>query len=79
MRKVVIRSGQPVYKQVRLPQPGTVLVRTGQEVKVGDVLAEAVIPKEFQVFDIVNQLGIHPSQLDQHLKRLNGEVVRKGM
>ena len=78
MRKVVIRSGQPVYTQVRLPQPGTVLVRTGQEVKVGDVLAEAVIPKEFQVFDIVNQLGIHPSQLDQHLKRLNGEVVRKG-
>ncbi len=78
MRKVIIRSGQPVYKQVRLPQPGNVLVRTGQEVKVGDVLAEAVIPKEFQVFDIVNHLGIHPSRLDQHLKRLNGEVVRKG-
>ena len=78
MRKVIIRSGQPVYKRVSLPQPGTVLVRTGQEVKMGDVLAEAVIPKEFQVFDIVNHLGIHPSQLDQHLKRLNGEVVRKG-
>lgn len=54
--KVIIQSGQPVYKQVRLPQPGTVLVRTGQEVEVGDVLAEAVIPREFQVFDIVNHL-----------------------
>jgi hypothetical protein len=42
-------------------------VRTGQEVKVGDVLAEAVIPEEFQVFDIVNHLKIHPSRLDQHL------------
>jgi len=78
MRKVIIRSGQPVYKQVRLSQPGTVLVRTGQEVKVGDVLAEAVIPEEFQVFDIVNHLKIHPSRLDQHLKRLNGEPVSKG-
>ena len=78
MRKVIIRSGQPVYKQVRLPQPGTVLVRTGQEVKVGDVLAEAVIPQEFQVFDIINHLRIKPSQLEQHLKRLNGEVIRKG-
>lgn len=78
MRKVIIRSGQPVYKQVRLSQPGTVLVRTGQEVKVGDILAEAVIPKEFQVFDIVNHLGIQPHRLEQHLKRLNGEVVRKG-
>ena len=78
MRKVIIRSGQPVYKQVRLPQPGTVLVRTGQEVKVGDVLAEAVIPQEFQVFDIINHLGIKPGKLEQHLKRLNGEVIRKG-
>ena len=78
MRKVVIQSGQPVYKQVRLSQPGTVLVRTGQEVKVGDVLAEAVTPEEFQVFDIVNHLKIHPSRLDQHLKRLNGEPVSKG-
>lgn len=78
MRKVIIRSGQPVYKQVRLSQPGTVLVRTGQEVKVGDILAEAVIPKEFQVFDIVNHLEIQPHKLEQHLKRLNGEVVRKG-
>ena len=78
MRKVIIRSGQPVYKQVRLSQPGTVLVRTGQEVKVGDVLAEAVIPEEFQVFDIVNHLKIHPSRLDQHLKRMNGEPVSKG-
>ncbi len=78
MRKVIIRSGQPVYKQVRLSQPGTVLVRTGQEVKVGDVIAEAVIPKEFQIFDIVNHLRIHPSRLDQHLKRLNGDPVSKG-
>ena len=78
MRKVIIRPGQPVYKQVRLPQPGTVLVRTGQEVKVGDVIAEAVIPKEFQVFDIVNHLRIRPNRLDQHLKRLNGDPVSKG-
>ncbi len=78
MRKVIIQSGQPVYKLVRLSQPGTVLVRTGQEVKVGDVLAEAVIPEEFQIFDIVNHLKIHPSRLDQHLKRLNGEPVSKG-
>ncbi len=78
MRKVIIRSGQPIYKQVRLSQPGNVLVRTGQEVKVGDVLAEAAIPEEFQVFDIVNHLGIHPSRLDQHLKRLNGEAVSRG-
>lgn len=78
MKKVIIRSSQPVYKQVRLSIPGTVLVRTGQEVKVGDVLAEAVLPEKFQVFDIVNHLRIPPSRLDQHLKRLNGEVVRKG-
>jgi hypothetical protein len=61
MNKVVIRSGQPVYKQGRLSQPGTVLVRTGQEVKVGDVLAEAVIPQEFQVFDVINHLRIPPN------------------
>jgi len=76
--KVIIRSGQPIYKQVRLSQPGTVLVRTGQEVKVGDVVAEAAIPGKFQVFDIVNHLHIPPSRLEQHLKRLNGEEVRKG-
>lgn len=78
MHKVIIRSSQPIYKQVRLSQPGTVLVRTGQDVQVGDVLAEAIIPEKFQVFDVVNQLRIQPSRLEQYLKRLNGEVVRKG-
>lgn len=78
VRKVIIRSNQPVYKQVRLPLPGSVLVRTGQEVNIGDTLAEAVLPEEFQVFDIVNQLKIPPDKLDQYLKRLNGEAVSKG-
>ena len=78
MKKVIIRSGQPVFRQVRLPQPGTVLVRTGQNVEVGDVVAEAVIPEKFQVFDVVNHLRIQPGRLEQSLKRLNGEEVRKG-
>ena len=78
MKKVIIRSGQPVFRQVRLPQPGTVLVRTGQNVEVGDVVAEALIPEKFQVFDVVNHLRIQPGRLEQSLKRLNGEEVRKG-
>lgn len=78
MRKVIIRSGQPIYKHVRLPLPGTILVRTGQEVKAGDVLAEATLPDQFQIFDIVTHLGISPTRLDEYLKRLNGEAVRKG-
>jgi len=78
MRKVIIRSGQPIYQPVRLPLPGSVLVRVGQEVKVGDVLAEVTLPEKFQVFDVVNHLGIQPNRLDEHLKRLNGEAVSKG-
>lgn len=78
MRKVIIRSGQTIFKKVRLPFPGTVVARTGQKVSQGDVLAEARLPEKFQIFDVVNHLSIQPNRLDEYLKRLNGEKVSKG-
>jgi hypothetical protein len=73
-----IRSGQQIYRSIVLPMRGNVLVRTGQHLKVGDIIAEYTLPEHFLVFDVVNGLKIDASKLDTHLLRLVGEQVEAG-
>lgn len=73
-----IRSGQQIYRSIQLPMRGKVLVRTGQRVEVGDVIAEYVLPERFMVYDLINGLKLNPDTVDTHVERLVGEHVEAG-
>lgn len=78
MKSLLIAANQQLLRSVKLPLAGTVLVRTGQVVNVGDPIAEATVPGHFQVFDVVNHLRVDPAHLDRHILRLAGEEVKRG-
>lgn len=73
-----IRAGQQIYRSIILPVRGNVLVRTGQHLNVGDIVAECTLPERFLIFDLVNGLKINLKKMDTHLLRLVGEQVEKG-
>lgn len=75
---VRIRFGQQIYRPIALPMRGTVLVRTGQRLNAGDVVAECSLPKSYLVFDVINNLKINSKKIDTHLTRLVGETVEAG-
>lgn len=61
-----------------LPVSGRVLVRKGQIVRVGDVIAEAKLPLPHLMLDIAHGLGMNIADLEQHLQCRVGQRVSEG-
>jgi hypothetical protein len=78
VKNAIIQTDHLLSFPVELPVPGKVNVHLGQLVEQGDIIAEAVLPAKFQVFDVINQFRIKESGLDSCLKRLAGEDVQRG-
>ncbi len=77
-KKALIQTDHLLSLPVELPVPGQVRVHLGQSVEPGDVIAEAILPARFQVFDVINQFRIKDNELDSCIKRLAGEQVQRG-
>lgn len=74
----IVQTDAMLTFPVKLPVPGTVKVHLGQNVEPGTVIAEAVLPARFQVFDVFNQFRLKESNLESCIKRLAGEDVKRG-
>jgi hypothetical protein len=61
-----------------LPAPGKVLVRKGQKVDSGDVIAEALVSPEHLLLEVARGLGISASKADAIIERQVGETVVEG-
>jgi hypothetical protein len=60
----------------KLPVTGTVLVRLGQKVNVGDPLAEAIVPVHHELVDVVRALGLPgPKAAEKMIQRKAGETL----
>lgn len=73
-----ISGNQTIFRNFSLPYNATVLVRIGQEVDAGEVIAEIKMPARYQIFDVINHFKINPQHIDRYLERLVGEPVKKG-
>lgn len=78
MKKALIQENFSLIHAVKLPVPGKVLVHLGQKIDRGSVIAEAVLPDRFQVFDVLNHFRIDARDMESCIKRLAGEDVEKG-
>jgi hypothetical protein len=61
-----------------LPVAGTVLVRSGQDVKATDVIATADVYAEHISLDLARGLGVSKTKVASLLKRKIGEEIQKG-
>ena len=78
VKSAIIQTDHLLSFPVELSVPGRVNVHLGQSVEPGDVIAEAVLPAKFQVFDVLNQFRIKENDLEACIKRLAGEDVQRG-
>ncbi len=78
MKTVRAADNRQILYSVCLQKPGTVLVRTGDEINRGDSIAETRLPERFLVYDVVNQLKLPPNAVDRHIHRLVGESFVAG-
>ncbi len=62
----------------RLPHPGRILVRVGQRVEPGDVVARCLVPGTPQIVNISRELMIAPAQLSRAMILEVGNKVTKG-
>lgn len=78
VNSAIIQTDHLLSFPVELPVPGSVNVHLGQRVEPGDVIAEALLPAKFQVFDVLNQFRLKETDLEACIKRLAGEDVQRG-
>ena len=78
MKNAIVQKDYLLELSVELPFPGIVKVNPGQSLRAGELIAEAVLPAKFQVFDVLNQFRMDGKEFESSLKRLAGEEVQKG-
>ncbi len=67
-----------IRKRRLLPIPGEVTVRVGQRVEADTVIARASLPGKVHTENVVNRLGIVPSEIRAYMTKREGEPVEKG-
>ncbi|MFH1446473.1 MAG: hypothetical protein ABIG43_03570, partial [Chloroflexota bacterium] len=73
-----ITHGRQICRSIQLQMRGRVLVRTGQRVEMGDIIAEYVLPERFMVYNIQRGFGLSASKAESQVERLVGEHVEPG-
>jgi hypothetical protein len=76
----VVRSAAYIHicRVRQLPLPGQVLVNVNQTVAPEDVIAEAKIPDQVMILDLVRGLGLSPDEANECAVREVGTFVRQG-
>jgi hypothetical protein len=66
-----------VRKSRRLPLAGEVIVKVGDRVTAGTVVARTDLPGKVYPINIANQLSIGPDEVPEAMKRKVGETIKK--
>lgn len=60
-----------------LPQPGLVLVKTGEAVRSNQPVARAELPGKVYPLNLANQLGVAPDEIEEYLIKKEGDEIQK--
>jgi len=72
-----VKRATAVAKLRRLPIPGEVLIKVGDEVKHNQVIARAEMKGDPEILKVAQLLGVEPEQLGIHMTKKAGEKVTK--
>jgi hypothetical protein len=67
-----------VRRERRLPAPGEIVVRKGEEVEPTQVVGRAQMPSQFRILPVARLLGVSVKKAERVLLVKPGEVVRRG-
>jgi biotin carboxyl carrier protein len=66
-----------IRRRRMLSLPGTVLVKTGGEVRANQAVARAELPGKVYPLNLANQLGVAPDEIHEYLIKKAGDPVQK--
>ncbi|KHE91166.1 MAG: hypothetical protein K8F52_00435 [Candidatus Scalindua rubra] len=66
-----------IRKSRNLPLPGDVIVKKGDTVKSGDIVAMTKLPGKVHAVNVINRLAILPSDLRKYMLKKEGDSVVK--
>lgn len=66
-----------IRKERRLPLPGEILVKVGEEVKGEDIVAKTYLPGNVQTVNVAGLLNIPPEDIKEVMIKKEGEDVEK--
>lgn len=72
-----VMAATVIQKDRNLPIPGKVLVKPGDKVKAEDVIAEAELPNDVQMMNVVNLLSITPKEIHNFMLKKEGDPVEE--
>jgi len=72
-----VKRATAVAKLRRLPIPGEVLIKVGDEVKHNQVIARAEMKGDPEILKVAQLLGVEPEQIGIHMTKKAGEKVTK--
>jgi hypothetical protein len=72
-----VKALTTIRKTRRLPIRGDILVKKGDTVKYGTIVAQTRIPGNVEVLDVAHILGIESADLEIHMLKKVGEPVEK--
>lgn len=73
-----VKKAMKILKVRRLPLPGEVLVKQGEEVSFDTIIARTYSPGEPFLVRIWNTLGVEPEEIGEYMKKKQGDHVKKG-
>lgn len=73
-----IKRAMIVRKERKLPIPGEVLVKEGDEVSFDTVVARTFVPGDPFILKVARELGIEPEDLPSYMLKKKGDRVEKG-
>ena len=73
-----VKKTMKIIKVRRLPLPGEVLVKQGEEVSFDTVVARTFSPGEPFLVRVWNALGVEPDEIEEYMKKKEGDHVEEG-
>jgi len=67
-----------IRKRRELPHPGKVLMRIGDAVESSQVVAQTVVPPDFRIVEVAQDLDVPPNNANAHLKVERGQAISVG-
>ncbi len=68
-----------IEKRRNLPLPGDVIAKKGDTVKASDIVARTNLPGKVHSVNVVNRLGIIPTDIHNYMLKKQGEEVEKNV
>lgn len=72
-----VSGGMMLKKIRRLPLPGDILVKAGQQVNAETVVARTELPGQVRSVNVASILGIQPEEINQYMLKKEGQPVSK--